>query len=260
MAISKPSKPILTPGVAAARALPTVAEVALPFETEQLRTGLAAFIDQRVSRDGASTVVLGAVKWGAYAFYDYDGEPIYVGQTKERLGTRIRRHLTNQRTDAVAMHVLDPFEVHSIEVWPLHEFQLTNAKSANYAQAVAHLNALEHAVFTRIVAKSEFKAVLNEKDPARPAVAVELPASLRGVIVSPEVSRLRDHPDLRIARRAATLARLAQVVSERKVQRGLRRTLLAQAQRLASLAGKRYGSAAEVMPEPGDEPENSSEV
>lgn len=28
------------------------------------------------------------------AFFDYDGEPIYVGQTKESLHTRILRHLT----------------------------------------------------------------------------------------------------------------------------------------------------------------------
>lgn len=61
---------------------------------------------------------------GVYTFYDYDDKPIYVGQTSERLRTRIRRHLTNQRTDAVAMSVLDPFEVFKIEVWPLVEYAL----------------------------------------------------------------------------------------------------------------------------------------
>lgn len=52
---------------------------------------------------------VGDCQFGMYLFYDYDGEAIYVGQTQERLRTRIRRHLTNQRTDAVAMRVLDPF-------------------------------------------------------------------------------------------------------------------------------------------------------
>lgn len=252
-------EPLFPPVAIAAITLPTVAAVDLPFETEWLRKGIAAFIDQKISFEGLNTLTLGAVKWGAYAFYDYDGEPIYVGQTKERLGTRIRRHLTNQRTDAVAMHVLDPFEVHSIEVWPLIEFQATNAKSPHYAQAVTHLNALEHSVYTSVVAKSEFKIVLNEKDPVRPVVEIELPASFKGVIVSAEVSRLRDHPDLRIARRAATLAKLAQVIGERKVQRGLRRTLLAQAKRLASLAQKRYDSASEVQLEEGDEVESGAD-
>lgn len=73
-----------------------------------------------------------------------------------------------------------------------------------------------------------------------------MPTRVRGKIVSAEVSRLRDHPDLRIARRAATLAKLAQVISERKVQKGLRRTLLAQARRLEALAGQRYEHAADT--------------
>lgn len=226
--------------------LPSVAEVELPFETEQLRMGIASFLAQRVTLDGLGEVRLGNVKWGAYAFYDYDGEPIYVGQTKESLGTRIRRHLTNQRTDAVAMNVLDPFEVHSIAVWPLPQFQKINSKSTDFAAAVAHLNALEHGVFALLLQESEFNRVLNEKDPIAPLEAVPLPVHIRGAIVSEAVSRLRDHPDLRIARRAATLAKLAQVISERKVQRGLRKTLLAQAERLQALAKKRYDNAAEV--------------
>ncbi len=55
--------------------------------------------------------------------FDHGGEPIYVGQTNEQLRVRIRRHLTNQRTDAVAMKVLDPFEVFEIEIWPLPDFE-----------------------------------------------------------------------------------------------------------------------------------------
>src|SRR5687768_466270 len=57
--------------------------------------------------------------FGAYVFFNYDGEPIYVGQSQESIGGRVGRHLTNQRTDAVAMNVLDPFEVASIEVYLL---------------------------------------------------------------------------------------------------------------------------------------------
>lgn len=232
---------------------PTLAAVELPFETDSLRKGIASFVNKHIDLEGSKTIALGAIKWGVYAFYDYDGEPIYVGQTKERLGTRIRRHLTNQRTDAVAMNVLDPFEVFSIAAWPLTEYQDVGAKHPHYPTAVVHLNALEHAVFVELVAKSEFGVVLNEKDPVCPAISIELPASFKDVIVSAEVSRLRDHPDLRLARRAATIAKLAQVISERKVQRGLRRTLHVQAQRLQSLASKRYQRSSEVVLEEGDE-------
>jgi hypothetical protein len=216
----------------------------LPFETEQLRKLLQAFLAENIQLPSSGEKIrLGSVKWGVYAFFDYDGEPIYVGQTKEMLGTRIRRHLTNQRTDAVAMSVLDPFEVNTIEVWPLADFQRLNAADA---EAVAHLNALEYTVFHDLLARSEFRAVLNEKDPPQPVAKVQLPVSIRRTVVSLEVSKLRDHPDLRIARRAATLAKLAQVISERKVQRGLRRTLLAQAKRLQALAQRRLDLAADV--------------
>lgn len=229
--------------VVAPVSVPTITTTELPFETAQLRAELAKFLDQHYPIPGRPKMRLGAVKWGVYAFFDYDDEPIYVGQTKEMLGTRIRRHLTNQRTDAVAMNVLDPFEVHTIAVWPLPDFQGIVAADSG---AVAHLNALEHAVFQQLLAKSAFKAVLNEKDPPSPTVEIEIPAEVRGRIVSDDVSKLRDHPDLRIARRAATLAKLAQVISERKVQKGLRRTLLAQATRLQRLAGLRYEHAADT--------------
>lgn len=60
---------------------------------------------------------------------------------------------------------------------------------------------------------------------------------------------MRDHPDLRIARRASVMARLAQIIAERKVARGLRRALLTQAQRLQWLADQRYRHAHEVREE-----------
>jgi len=63
---------------------------------------------------------------GATRFTTNDGEPIYVGQTNEQLRTRVRRHLTNQRTDAVAMRILDVFEVAELELWPVWEFEAVN--------------------------------------------------------------------------------------------------------------------------------------
>ena len=82
-----------------------------PFETEDLRNNLATFLDSGFQDPSGAPALVGNSRWGVDAFFDDDGEPIYVGQTNARLRTRIRRHLTNQRTDAVAMSVLDPFEV-----------------------------------------------------------------------------------------------------------------------------------------------------
>ena len=229
---------------------PRINTAELPFETAQLRAELARFLKQKYQPKGwPKAKNLGSVKCGVYAFYDYDGEPIYVGQTKESLGTRIRRHLTNQRTDSVAMSVLDPLEVHTVEVWPLPEFQDRAAKNP---EATDYLNSLEYAVFTHLLAGSTFNAVLNEKLPVASSVKVKIGESLKATVVSADVSRLRDHPDLRIARRAMTLAKLAQVISARKVQRGLRRTLLAQATRLQILAQRRYDNAAEISEKEAD--------
>ena len=224
-----------------------------PFETEDLRANLTAFLDAPFTDPTGSSLRVGHYKWGVYAFFDYDGEPIYVGQTNEMLRTRIRRHLTNQRTDAVAMSVLDPFEVFEVEVWPLPQFQGTPNKDA---EAREHLNALERLITEDCVARSEFKAILNEKDPPPGRLAVAAPPSYRGRIVSEKVYELRSHPDFRNARRALILSRLAQVISERKVQGGLRRVLLTQAKRLQWLADRRYealGGAAIVATETDDE-------
>lgn len=231
-----------------------------PFETEDLRKNLTAFLDEDcLDPISGKTMKIGNYKWGVYAFFDYDGEPIYVGQTNEKLRTRIRRHLTNQRTDAVAMSVLDPFEVLEIEVWPLPQFQQTRGEDR---VAKDHLNALEDMVYRNALSRSRFGAVLNEKDPPSSTLTMTLPSSFRRKVVSNEVYLLRSHPDFRIARRSLIIARLAQVISERKVQGGLRRVLLTQAKRLQWLADRRYvalGGASSVEREEPNEGDDDIE-
>ena len=179
--------------------------------------------------------VIGNVGKGIYAFYDYDDEPVYVGQTVEKLRTRIRRHLTNQRTDAVAMSVLDPFEVAYIEMWPF--WDLEDLKSDNiYARST--LGSGEYTIFQQLLSRSVFGAVLNEVA-VKEAPIISLPKSYRFRIVPEPLFSRRNHPDVRIARRANTIAKLAQVIAERSVQRGLRTTLLTQARRLEHLAKQR---------------------
>ncbi len=169
---------------------------------------------------------IGDCQHGVYLFYDYDGEPIYVGQTKERLRTRIRRHLTNQRTDAVAMSVLDPFEVAEIEMWPFWEPDGDISDTLNRA---------EFTVYQQALRESAFSIILNEGDIPQ-AELIRLPTPVRGAILPANDRRGREHPDIRLARRARTIANLARVISERKVKLGIRRTLWAQAQRLERLA------------------------
>ncbi len=193
-------------------------------------------IDAAMNSLDAEGRKVGNAKFGVYAFYDYDGEPIYVGQTRESLRTRIRRHLTNQRTDAVAMNVLDPFEVADVEMWPFFDL---DGKKATDPTVREKLNAAEYTVFQRVLGESKFAAVLIEKAIV-PRDKVTLPASTKSRIIPEDLYTLRKHPDIRIARRASTIASLARVISERQVQVGLRQTLVTQAKRLEWLASERF--------------------
>lgn len=179
----------------------------------------------------------GTSEWGVYAFYDFDGEPIYVGQTREKLSSRINRHLTNQRSDAVAMRILDPFEVAEVEVWPL--WDLADRKLYSSQEAKEELDLHELSVWVAAVKGSKFSAVLNEKRP-RGERLIELPESFGGILYEGQELEARKNPDIRIARRAETLSRLAAVARERGiVSAGLRRTLALQAIRLAYLTSVR---------------------
>jgi hypothetical protein len=201
----------------------------VPQDVAEIREAIDTYLN---TKDDQGRII-GNAKVGVYAFFDYDGEPIYVGQTNERLRTRIRRHLTNQRTDAVAMNVLDPFEVAEIEMWPFFELEKANSNVVG-----ATLCAAEFTVYQRVLAMSSHNAVLNEKlIPV--ADQIELPPSLRARIIPDSIFESRKHADIRIARRASTIAALARVISERAVTAGLRRTLLTQARRLEHLAAAR---------------------
>lgn len=184
-------------------------------------------------------------RWGCYAFYDYDGEPIYVGQTNEQLRVRVRRHLTNQRTDAVAMRILDVFEVASVELWPLWQYQaVVGRRSPKFNEAKKHLDALEFAIYKKAIKESRFHAVLNEKLPPISDPLSSLPTSKRFRLTQGATEVERMHDDVRIARRAETISRLAAVAYERgTVTTGLRRTLVVQAARLTYLAAVRLAKA-----------------
>jgi GIY-YIG catalytic domain len=198
---------------------------------------LSAALSAKETADDAAAI--SDTKWGVYCFYDFDGEPIYVGQTNEKLRVRIRRHLSNQRTDAVGMRVLDPYEILDLEMWPLK--QLDGVPGGNQ-EAKYLLNRLERTIYERALVQSKFGAILNEKIPPDVPTLddLEIPDPKRFRLVSDWVFEERMHADNRIARRGETLGRLANVVRERgEVSNGLRRVIVIQAARLAWLGAER---------------------
>ena len=101
-----------------------------------------------------------------------------------------------------------------------------------------YLDRAEYTVFQKAIAESKLGAVLNEKPPHQTEL-IELPKSYTRRIIPESIFPHRKHPDIRIARRAATIASLARRISERSIKRGLRTTLLTQARRLERLAEAR---------------------
>ncbi|MEU0550615.1 GIY-YIG nuclease family protein [Micromonospora sp. NPDC005979] len=181
---------------------------------------------------------------GVYGFYDYDGEPIYVGQTLESFGIRIGRHMTGQRSDTLAYRILDPFEVAEVEFWPTEDLRNDGSRKAK-------IDAVEYSAYRWAIDHSKYGAILNEKIPPVSAI-VGLPRSYRFNLVPENMREEREHPDVRIARRAETLARVSAVAHERgEVSPGLRRVIVIQAVRLADLAAARMAYAeGRVRPSP----------
>ena len=136
------------------------------------------------------------------------------------------------------MNVLDPFEVADIEVYPFYDLECAHpgeTKADYEKRRNARLAEAEYTVFQQVLAQSKLNAVLNEAD-IPSTTLIDLPPPFRGRIVPAELHETRKHPDVRIERRANTIARLAKVIRERHVSPGLRRTLLTQARRLELLA------------------------
>lgn len=193
---------------------------------------------------------------GIYAYFDYDGEPIYVGQTSAAFRDRVGRHLTGQRSDAVAKFILDPFEVADVKLWSVSSVGTAQdpdkpGSPATTSQKRKLLEPYEYTVYRELERDSIFHAVLNE-GVVRPTELVTLPEAVRGRIIPDELWGERKHADVRIARRASTISRLSQMISEREVSGGMRRTLLLQAKRLAWLAENRLHEIGAELPDAED--------
>lgn len=226
----------------------------LPREVDAIRRSIHNVMRLPDPQRGGATI--GSAKTGIYAFFDYDGEPIYVGQTSANFSDRVSRHLTGQRSDSVAKYVLDPFEVYAIQMWSLPWIE-RDAKGAGPRKKA--LLPYEYTVHELLMQQSKFKAVLNEGD-IPVAELQNLPEPVGGVIIPSEIFPDRSHPDVRIARRAQTVSLLAKNISERRVSKGLRRTLVTQTRRLVELSDRRFQAVGGAIPSSGEADEAIDEL
>ena len=136
-----------------------------------------------------------------------------------------------------------------IRVWPIDLGHLPKE------DIETELDRAEYTLFVKVIEESSFKAVLNEKPP-RKTELIKLPVEHAGRVIPADIFPQRKHPDVRLARQASTIAALARVISERKVTKWLRTTLLTQARRLERLAAERLAEFAGTPDEGDDEIES----
>ncbi|GAA1454877.1 hypothetical protein GCM10009618_21990 [Nesterenkonia lacusekhoensis] len=119
-------------------------------------------------------------------------------------------------------------------MWPYE--QMADRPKKELTQLV---NQLEYSVYVDAIRNSKYSAILNEKIPPI-SEEVELPPNCSFDLVPEGMREDREHPDVRIARRAENLSRLSAVAHERgEVSPGLRRVIVIHAVRLADLAAAR---------------------
>ena len=56
---------------------------------------------------------------GVYALCDLDGVPMYVGQSKDGIRSRVARHLTSARSDIIANRQIDVWEIGWVWAYPV---------------------------------------------------------------------------------------------------------------------------------------------
>jgi hypothetical protein len=182
---------------------------------------------------GTATAV-GQLVGCVYCLLDFDGQPLYVGQstgTGERLGLRVGRHVLGQRSDA-AGRCFPPYEVHSIDVYPLRD-PWTKASALTPTEK-NRLNRGEAQLYARLMATPV--PPLNEKPPRATGSRVSLPVpiNVRFTANPALVATLWDH-DLRVERWVDVIKVMANRVRASGGTRDQRRVLKAQIQRLALL-------------------------
>lgn len=122
---------------------------------------------------------------GCYVLCDLDEVPIYVGQSKDGIRTRVNRHLTSARSDIIANRQVDVWEIAYVWAYP------TNRQ---------RIGSLEDALFHQYHPKS---ALMNGKIPPVPVDAYEIPepSQVLCVMAEEEIEDKKD-PALRLPRQA----------------------------------------------------------
>ena len=123
---------------------------------------------------------------GCYVLCDLDGVPLYVGQSRDGIRSRVNRHLTSARSDIIANRQIDVWEIAFVWAYPVAD--------------PGEITPLEDALFHSFHPKS---ALMNGRVPPAPSEPVDVPEpnQIVQVMADEEIQEKRD-PALRLPRQA----------------------------------------------------------
>lgn len=124
---------------------------------------------------------------GVYVLCDLDQVPLYVGQSKDGIRSRVRRHLTSARSDVIANRQVDIWEVAYVMAYPVAEKSEISAFEDN----------LYHCL-------NDETPLMNGTVPPRPEELTPVPAPAQIVQVMTDAEILdKQNPHRRLPRQAA---------------------------------------------------------
>jgi hypothetical protein len=164
---------------------------------------------------------------GVYVVCDLDGIPLYVGQSKDGIRSRVFRHLTSARSDIIGNRQIDVWEI--AEVW---------AYPVATKEEIGPLEALLYHHF------NDNNQLINGSVPPRPAGNPPVPEPSQKVeVMRPAERAERKDPSQRLPRQAAHYAQIVGHFLEVKQSKQIGRAIAAHFQRLSRYHRKLLGIA-----------------
>lgn len=118
--------------------------------------------------------------------------PIYVGQSKDGIRSRVARHLTSARSDIIANRQIDVWEIAFVWAFPVED--------------KGEINSLEAVLFHHLDPCSQ---LMNGTLPKRPVELPEMPKPFQIVqVMSDEEITDRKQPEQRLPRQASHYAQI----------------------------------------------------
>lgn len=174
---------------------------------------------------------------GVYLLCDLDNIPLYVGQSKDGIRARVRRHLTSARSDIIANRQIDIWEVAYVWTYPVSDKD--------------EIGPLEALLYHHFNPQSQ---LINGSVPPAPqgSSSVPEPSQMIQVMTNEEIASRKESPH-RLPRQASHYAEMVGHFLEVKQSKQIAKAMSAHFQRLARYHQDLLGIAATAESDHSDD-------